>query len=82
MEKKFTVNPNLLQLEQARQLLDLGHPREALSLAVDVLMEELHHLRESMVSLQNLIRPDAWTGTKTQPATFGRLPGKRLRTLH
>ena len=82
MEKKFTVNPNLLQLEQARQLLDLGHPREALSLAVDVLMEELHHLRESMVSLQNLIRPDALIGTKTQPATFGRLPVRRLRTLH
>jgi hypothetical protein len=41
-----------LQVEQAKQLLDLGHVREALVLVMDALWQELEHLRDTLKEVQ------------------------------
>jgi hypothetical protein len=71
-----------LQLEQARQLLDLGHHREALTLALEALLQELHHLRASLVSLRNLAQPQPEAPREEPQASLpGRL-GAKPRLLH
>jgi hypothetical protein len=42
-----------LQVEQAKQLLDLGHVREALVLVMDALWQELDHLRDALKAVQD-----------------------------
>jgi hypothetical protein len=42
-----------LQVEQAKQLFDLGHVREALVLVMDALWQELEHLRDALQEVQD-----------------------------
>ncbi len=49
-------------MEEARRLMDQGHFQESLILALDVLLQELDHLRSSLLALQTVTRselPDA-----------------------
>jgi len=72
-----------LQLEQARQLLDLGHHREALTMALEALLQELHHLRASLESLKNLAQPQPEASREELTASpLSRLPGAKPRILH
>jgi hypothetical protein len=72
-----------LQLEQARQLLDLGHHREALTMALEALLQELHHLRASLESLKNLAQPKPEASREELTASpLGRLPEPKPRILH
>jgi hypothetical protein len=49
-----------LQVEQAKQLLDLGHVREALVLVMDALWQELERLRDTLREVhRNLPQPQA-----------------------
>jgi hypothetical protein len=83
MKDKSGPNSTFLQLEQARQLLDLGHHREALTLALEALLQELHHLRASLASLKNLTQPPPEAPRQEpQPPPPGRLPGEKPRILH
>ena len=47
-----------LQVEQAKQLLDLGHVREALVLVMDALWQELNHLRDTLRAIQENRPPE------------------------
>ena len=49
MTEKSRPNSPFLQLAQAQQFLDLGHRQEALTLALDVLLQELVHLQEALL---------------------------------
>jgi hypothetical protein len=83
MKDKSGPKSTFLQLEQARQLLDLGHHRDALTLALEALLQELYHLRASLESLKNLTQPQPEASRKEpQPAHPGRLPGAKPRILH
>ena len=83
MKDKSGPNSTFLQMEQARQLLDLGHHREALTLALEALLQELHHLRASLVSLKNLTQPSPEAPRQEpRPPLPGRLPGEKPRILH
>lgn len=75
-----------LQLEEARELMDQGQPREALIMALNTLMYTLNTLRTSLLSLQkNLVQvqtrlpqgtgPDLKETAILQPAVAGK---KRL----
>jgi hypothetical protein len=44
-----------LQVEQAKQLLDLGHVREALVLVMDALWQELNQLRDTLSAIQEIL---------------------------
>lgn len=61
-----------LEVEQARQLLDLGHVREALVLLMDALWRELDHLRDTLQELQNNLpqrQPDTSAGRTAEPSS-------------
>jgi hypothetical protein len=81
MKSKSEPDSTFGQLEQARQLLDLGHHGEALNLALDALMQELHNLQESLASLKTLALADPVPLKESpQPSSMGR-PGETPR-LH
>jgi hypothetical protein len=42
------------QVEQAKQLLDLGHVREALVLVMDAILQELKQLRDTLRAIQEI----------------------------
>ena len=83
MKDKSGPDSTFLQLEQARQLLDLGHHQEALTLALEALLQELHYLRASLVALKNLAQPEPEASREELTASpLGRLPGAKPRILH
>lgn len=53
MEGKKNPSAAALQLEQARELMNKGESREALIIALNALLQALHTLRGSLLSLQN-----------------------------
>jgi hypothetical protein len=52
MDKKTNPSATAVQLEQARKLMNKGESREALIMALNALLQALHTLRGSLVSLQ------------------------------
>ena len=55
---KDQLGPDLtLQLEEARQLLELGKVQEALVLATDILWRELDQLREALEAIRENLPP-------------------------
>ncbi len=56
---KDQLGPDLTwQMEEARQLLELGKLQEALVLAMDVLWRELDQLREALGAIRKNLPPD------------------------
>ena len=82
MKRKSEPDSTFLQMEQARQLLELGHHGEALNLALDALMQELHNLRDSLAALKILALAAPAPFQESPLATFGGRPGEKSRLLH
>ncbi len=83
MKEKSGPDSTFWQVKQARQLLDLGHHREALALALDALLQELHNLGASLVALKHLTQPQPEALRKElRPSPSCRLPGEKPRILH
>jgi hypothetical protein len=81
MKKKAEPDATFLQLEQARQLLELGHHGAALNLALDALMRELHNLRDSLAALKTLTLLAPGPSKEPPPASAPR-PVEKPRNLH
>ncbi len=72
-----------LQLAQARQLMALGHHQEALTLALDALLRELHHLRRSLKALEEAAQEKTpETAAKEEPPSPPRIMGLKNHTFH
>ncbi len=74
-----------LQMEQARQLLELGHTREALFLMMDALLRELDYLREVILLLRDSVLqpPEDAESVEPEPAPLEFYwPEPKARTLH
>jgi hypothetical protein len=82
MTKKSDPDSTLLQMEQARQLLDLGHMGEAMQLVLDALNQELQHLRESLEALKTLALAAPASLEESPQATPEGWPEARFRTRH
>ena len=52
MKDKNSSNATAVQLEQAQELMQRGHSREALVIAMNALLQALNNLRSSLLSLQ------------------------------
>jgi|WetSurSiteA1Bulk_404760.scaffolds.fasta_scaffold96173_1 hypothetical protein len=73
------------KLAQARQLMTLGHRREALALALDALITSLHNLRDSFTAMHLQLcevhrEPDTLRRHPDEP--FSLLGEKKGRFLH
>jgi hypothetical protein len=87
MKDKSNRSPSFVKMEQARRLMDQGHFEESLVLALDALLEELDHLRDSLQSLQAMPR---WESPALAPdipedphqPDFSWLPPTKPRILH
>jgi hypothetical protein len=53
MKGKTSPSTTAVQLEQARELMNKGESREALIIALNALLQALHTLRGSLLSLQS-----------------------------
>ena len=82
---KDQLGPDLTwEMEEARQLLDLGKLQEALVLAMDVLWRELDQLREALEAIRKNLPPDealAATPEDHHQSRFIR-PNPPARLLH
>ena len=56
MKDKSDTPPSFIKMEQARKLMDQGHHHESLVLALEVLLQELDSLRDSLLALQMATR--------------------------
>jgi hypothetical protein len=82
MKEKPGPDPTFLQIQQARQLLDHGHHRQALALALDALLQELYQLRDSLEGLKNSGRSDPETPEEPRRPSPARLSKAKLRIVH
>jgi len=81
-------NPqSFIKMERARRLMDQGHYQESMILALDVLLQELDTLRDSLLALQTVTRPELPTAApqalaeQPQPEPYW-LPAVKPRVLH
>jgi hypothetical protein len=56
MKDKAKTPRSFVKMEAARRLMDQGHYQESLAVAVDALVQEMDHLRSSLLALQTLTR--------------------------
>ena len=82
-----TASPSIMKMKQARRLMEQGQHQESLLLALDVLLQELNNLRESLIALQLLTRLELKSSDPpvenepAQPDLFW-LPPVKPRVLH
>jgi hypothetical protein len=87
MKDQSTAYPGLVKMEQARRLMEKGQHRESLLLALEVLLQELNNLRESLIGLQMIaqleLKPSAPPVQEepTEPDLFW-LPPVKTRIVH
>jgi hypothetical protein len=87
MKDQSTASPGMSKLEQARLLMEQGQHRESLLLALEVLLDELNNLRESLIGIQMITRMEQKASSPpvqeepTQPELFW-LPPAKPRILH
>jgi hypothetical protein len=87
MKDQSVATPGKVKMDQARKLMEQGQHRESLLLALDVLLQELNNLRESLLALQMVTRLETATPATPikeeppQPDFFWLPPGK-ARVLH
>lgn len=87
MRHKSDHPASFVKMEAARKLMDQGHYRQSLSLALAALVQELDLLRTSLLALQTLIRseaPAAAAPTREEPPLSEPcwLPAGKPRVLH
>ncbi len=87
MKNQSGTTPGLIRIDQARQLMEKGQYRESLLLALEVLLQELNNLRESLIALQMVTRleseaPDPPKREEPQEPDHFWLPPVKLRVLH
>jgi hypothetical protein len=80
MSRKSPPDSSRSQMEQARQLLDLGHLGAAMQLVLDVLNQELQHLRVSLEALKTQALEGASAASPS--ATLEGEPEARFRHRH
>jgi hypothetical protein len=87
MKPKSDRPPSFIKMEKARKLMDEGHPQESLILALEVLLQELDNLQDSLLALQTVTRaqlpssPPALEAEPAQPDHYW-LPAAKPRVLH
>ncbi len=87
MQDKSSPPPSFIKMEQARRLLDQGNYQESLVVALEALLEELDHLRNSLLALSTVTRPGSPRRSPglpeepPQPDHFW-LPAPKPRVLH
>jgi hypothetical protein len=68
MKDKSDTPPSFVKMEQARKLMNQGHHHESLVLALEVLLQELDALRDSVLALQTATRWEYQAFTPDMPA--------------
>lgn len=87
MKDQSAATPGKVKMDQARRMMEQGQHRESLLLALEVLLQELNNLRESLIALQLLTRlemaaPAAPTKEEPPQPDFFWLPPVKTRVLH
>ncbi len=87
MKNQSVAIPGKVKMDQARRLMEQGQHRESLLLALEVLLQELNNLRESLIALQIVTRLEKATPAapiKEEPPQpdFFWLPPLKPRVLH
>jgi len=87
MKDKANTPQSFIKMEEARRLMDQGNIEESLILALDALLQELDHLRSSLLALQMLTRSELPAATPTgseepPPPEPYWLPAVKPRVLH
>lgn len=87
MKDQTAATPGQVKMDQARQLLEQGRHQESLLLALEVLLEELNNLRESLLALQMVTRLELEATAppvreKSPQPDFYWLPTVKARVLH
>jgi hypothetical protein len=87
MKDQSVVIPGKVKMDQARKLMEQGQHRESLLLALEVLLQELDNLRESLIALQMVTRLEMTTPAppiKEEPPLPDHfwLPIVKTRVLH
>ena len=87
MKDQAAATPGTVKMDQARRLMETGKYRESLLLALEVLLDELNNLRESLIAIQIVTRLELETPAAPvreeppQPDHFW-LPPVKARVLH
>jgi hypothetical protein len=87
MKDRLTAEPGMVKMDQARKLMEKGQYEESMLLALEVLLQELNNIRESLIALQMVTRlelepPDAPVREEPpQPDIFW-LPPMKTRVIH
>jgi hypothetical protein len=87
MKNKADISPSFVKMDQARKLMDEGRHQESLVLAMEVLLQELDTLRDSLQALQTATRAELLAAAPqvreepSQPELYW-LPATRPRVLH
>lgn len=87
MKDKPDTPPSFVKMDQALKLMDQGHYQESLVLAMEVLLQELDHLRDSLLALQTVTRAELLAVApqdreeRPQPEPYW-LPAVKARVLH
>jgi hypothetical protein len=87
MKDQSAATPGGAKMDEARRLMEEGKHQESLLLALDVLLQELNNLRESLIALQMVARLELETPEEEvnedppQPDLFW-LPPVKPRVLH
>jgi hypothetical protein len=86
MRHKSDSPASFVKMEAARKLMDQGHYRQSLSLALAALVQELDLLSASLLALQTLTRPPppavAAPPEEPPPSEPCWLPPAKPRILH
>jgi hypothetical protein len=87
MTDQSAASPGQVKMEQARRLMEMGQHRESLLLALEVLLDELNNLRESLIGIQMLTRLELQASAppaQEEPSEpeFHWLPPVKPRILH
>ena len=87
MKDQSAATPGMAKMDQARRLMEQGQYRESLLLALEVLLQELNKLRESLIALQMVTRLELETSATPvgeEPPQSDRLwlPAVKNRVLH
>ena len=88
MKAQSATTPGMVKMDQARKLMEQGQHQESLLLALEVLLDELNNLKESLLALQMVTRLEVETPPASvreeppQPPDHFWLPPVKARVLH